>query len=104
MVKLVIWDAISPIMTSLLFFSVYTAIMGDIYSSDQLMKVGPAERPSTDECWISKANPILFYPGLITVFGWHQPWKPWQQFSAVNLALAGFPQTNALGENMPSRY
>ena len=26
------------------------------------------------------------------------------QFSAANLALAGFPQTNALGENLPSRY
>ena len=25
-------------------------------------------------------------------------------FSAANLALAGFPQTNALGENLPSRY
>ena len=27
-----------------------------------------------------------------------------RQFSAVNLALAGFPLTNALGENMPSRH
>ena len=26
------------------------------------------------------------------------------QFSAANLALAGFPLTNALGENLPSRY
>ena len=25
-------------------------------------------------------------------------------FSAANLALAGFPQTNALGESMPSRH
>ena len=50
-------------------FSAYTTIIRDIYYSDQLMKVGPAERPSTDECWISKANPILLYPGLITVFG-----------------------------------
>ena len=25
-------------------------------------------------------------------------------FSAVNLALVGFPLTNALGENMPSHY
>ena len=25
-------------------------------------------------------------------------------FSAANLALAGFPLTNALGESMPSRY
>ena len=26
------------------------------------------------------------------------------QFSAANLALAGFPLTNALGENLPSRH
>ena len=26
------------------------------------------------------------------------------QFSAANLALAGLPQTNALGEDLPSRY
>ena len=26
-----------------------------------------------------------------------------KQFSATNLALAGFPLTNALGENLPSR-
>ena len=26
------------------------------------------------------------------------------KFSAANLALAGFPQTNVLGENLPSRY
>ena len=25
-------------------------------------------------------------------------------FSAMNSALAGFPLTNALGENLPSRY
>ena len=25
-------------------------------------------------------------------------------FSAANLALAGFPLTNALGENLPSRH
>ena len=25
-------------------------------------------------------------------------------FSAANLVLAGFPQTNALGESMPSRH
>ena len=26
------------------------------------------------------------------------------EFSAANLALAGFPQTDALGESMPSRH
>ena len=26
------------------------------------------------------------------------------QFSVANLALAGFPLTNPLGENMPSHY
>ena len=27
-----------------------------------------------------------------------------RKFSAANLALAGFPLTNALGESMPSRH
>ena len=32
-------------------------------------------------------------------FGTHE-----YEFSAANLALAGFPLTNALGESMPSRH
>ena len=31
-------------------------------------------------------------------------WICADQFSAANLALAGFPLTNALGENLPSRH
>ena len=27
-----------------------------------------------------------------------------EEFSAANLALAGFPLTNALGENLPPRH
>ena len=27
-----------------------------------------------------------------------------REFSAANLALAGFPLTNSLGENLPSRH
>ena len=43
-----------------------------------------------DWCWIG--NKSLADPRCRTLF------------SAANLALAGFPQTNALGENLPSRY
>ena len=37
------------------------------------------------------------------------PWMPFNslapgKFSAANLALAGFPLANALGESMPSRH
>ena len=39
--------------------------------------------------------------GVITCY---RPWCLLLVFSAANLALAGFPQTNALGESMPSRH
>ena len=36
---------------------------------------------------------------------WHQHmWCHMHQFSAANFALAGFPLTNTLGENLPSRH
>ena len=40
---------------------------------------------------------------LVKIMAWGRPGdKP--LFSAANLALAGIPLTNALGENLPSRH
>ena len=45
---------------------------------------------------------------LPSIYNWlfliYEPLPQNSQFSTANLALAGFPQTNALGESMPSRH
>ena len=42
--------------------------------------------------------------GYIEMFMWWNGTCIHEAFSAANLALAGFPLTNALGESMPSGH
>ena len=68
--------------------------------------MGSKQTNYTKICFIQKPNNTIR-----VLIGLCKFWGPWAHrvivstvFSAANLALAGFPQTNALGENLPSRH
>ena len=63
--------------------------------------------PNTFENAVYEISAILFRPRCDNLVTWeliHYKDAILPVFSAANLALAGFPLTNALGESMPSRY
>ena len=69
----------------------------------QGLRYGSHHGPSLKTCSVQFSSVLLLDAGFAKPLYLDLKEKMFPLFSAANLALEGFPQTNALGENLPSR-
>ena len=71
--------------------------------SRQINRVIYNMKSSYERFWKSQLGDPYNPTGKLSLYRKIKPAFRMEKFSAANLALAGFPLTNALGESMPSR-